>query len=768
MKHLYTLILLLLLTFSHSFSQTKKLLTNEETIKIKINTLVNRSKNLSVQEAQNNLQEALYLSKGLNDSFLIANTSVAVAKLYSIQKDYAAAEVNMLRAIQEYRDLKNKEYLGIAYREYAQLFILQGKYSRAKDYLDLAESIFEEEELPLNKAYVLKEKGRIAYEEGDYITAIEVINLAIEDLSDSPDKYPYAHALYLIGKSHFANFNYEFAEKNVQRSFEISKRYKYKNLQADTALLLSQVSSQLNDDKKAVRYLTISNEINKELSLNSKNISLDEEALRKLEEKDEVITNLSEVNLQQEKDIKLNTLITLLSIAFITILSLLTLSLYKNNKIRDKANVLLLKQRDELKEAKEKAEKATRAKAQFLSTITHELRTPLYAVTGLTNLLLGENPTKEQKQHLNSLKFSGDYLLSLINNILDLNKLEANKAGLRVDKFNLKKRILEVITALNYSANKSNVNVHFEFDDQIPNLLNGDSIKLSQVLINLIGNAIKFTKNGDIWVRVIKNSESSEATNLRIEIEDNGLGISKEQQELIFENFSQGSLDINREFGGTGLGLSITKQILKLMGSSIKLESEIGKGSKFYFDIVFEIPEIQEGTPEIIPLEDIKKLTMPSDGQENLKDSEAISASKTIEDSPTKIESLRLDNRHILVVEDNKINQMITRKILEKNGATCVVADNGEKAVAVCNELEFDLVLMDIHMPGIGGIEATKQIREFNSTLPIIALTAVTLEDDGKAFYDNGFSAIIPKPFKQEEFFETIKLALNAADKPLT
>jgi len=397
----------------------------------------------------------------------------------------------------------------------------------------------------------------------------------------------------------------------------------------------------------------------------------------------------------------------------------------KNNNLRAKANELLQDKNNELQLAKEKAEKASLAKAQFLSTITHELRTPLYAVTGLTHLLLDDNPKPEQKEHLNSLKFSGEYLLSLINNILDLNKLEANKVEVEKTTFHLKKRINDVLIALRKAADDRKNNLHFEFDETIPEKLVGDPLKLSQILINLIGNSLKFTQNGDVFVRIKKVKDHQSKVLLHFEVEDNGVGISKKKQKSIFESFSQASLQINRKFGGTGLGLAIVKNLLELMGSKIQLESQLGQGSKFWFDIYFTV-------------------------------SEEYQEAKGANQNNVNIDYKSLENKHVLVVEDNKINQMITKKILEKNKLFCKVADNGLDAIKLIQEENFDVVLMDIHMPGISGIEATQEIRKFNKKIPILALTAVTIDENLDDFYRAGFNEIIPKPFKTEEFFEKI------------
>ena len=389
---------------------------------------------------------------------------------------------------------------------------------------------------------------------------------------------------------------------------------------------------------------------------------------------------------------------------------------------------MLQKKNGELIIAKEKAELASKTKANFLSTVTHELRTPLYAVTGLTNMLLDESPKPDQIQHLKSLKFSGDYLLTFINDILQINKIEANKVDVEPEVFNLKKKISNVVSALNNSAEDNNIKIHFEYDKDLPENYNADQLKISQILINLIGNAIKFTKDGDIWIRAYKINEKNGVYNIRFEVEDNGIGISEEKQQHMFESFSQGSIQINRKYGGTGLGLSIVKGLIDILKGKIYLKSELGKGSTFTFEVPLKY------TSEIIKVKKVNYFK--------------------------NIDEIKLSNINILVVEDNKINQMITKKILNKMNLNCDVVDNGEDAVEKVKSTNYDVVLMDIHMPGISGLEATKIIRTFDKELTIFALTAVTLEDKMHEFDEAGFDDIISKPFKQEDFEKKLYSAL--------
>ncbi|PIY11622.1 MAG: hybrid sensor histidine kinase/response regulator, partial [Flavobacteriaceae bacterium CG_4_10_14_3_um_filter_33_47] len=277
--------------------------------------------------------------------------------------------------------------------------------------------------------------------------------------------------------------------------------------------------------------------------------------------------------------------------------------------------------------------------------------------------------------------------------------------------------------------NDNNTKLHLEYDKSLPENFIADQLKISQILINLIGNSIKFTKDGDIWIRVYKINEENDYYNLRFEVEDNGIGISQEKQEKMFESFSQGSIQINRKYGGTGLGLSIVKGLIEILKGKIYLKSELDKGTTFYFEIPLKYTdqEVKEATP--------------------------IQFNENNEIDLSKVK--------VLVVEDNKINQMITKKILTKMELTCDVVDNGESAVDMVKNNHYDIVLMDIHMPGISGIEATKIIRTFDKELTIFALTAVTIEDKMHEFDEAGFTDIIPKPFKQEEFEKKLFNALS-------
>ncbi len=690
-------------------------------------------------EAQKNIDDALSLA-------IEADNKKSIGIIYAIQGKLQLIieeEENAINSLNEAKtvQLEIKDYANLAssYKILGEVLISKGDYYQALDYLKSSKNLYEQEDIDKGIAEVLLLEGKTYILLKDYRKARSVLEQSTAvskktGLLKTQSEGLINHALVYnkLGDSLKAvNLSNE--------SLQIAKRNNFVAVLNEAYLTASDIHNSIGNYQLSRDYL------NRHLKLadSIKNLTRmsstrEQETKYLIEEKNDRIKELEAQAIEEQEDDGVRTLISILSVALITILSLLTLSLYKNNNIRLKTNNMLHKKNGELIIAKEKAELASKTKANFLSTVTHELRTPLYAVTGLSNMLLEENPKPEQIQHLKSLKFSGDYLLTFINDILQINKIEANKVELELEPFNLRKKINNIILALNNSADDNNVKIHFEYDKNLPENFIADQIKISQILINLVGNSIKFTKDGDIWIRIYQMEINDKIYTLRFEIEDNGIGISQEKQDNMFESFNQGSIQINRKYGGTGLGLSIVKGLIDILKGEIHVKSELGKGTTFFFDIPLEFTVSKE----------VKESKTSYFDKENM--------------------TLDLTNVKILVVEDNKINQMITKKILTKMGLKCDIIDNGTDAVEMIKTNEYNIILMDIHMPGISGIEATKRVRAFDKELTIFALTAVTIEDKMHEFEEAGFTDIIPKPFKQEEFEKKLYNALASKDKPAT
>jgi signal transduction histidine kinase/CheY-like chemotaxis protein len=378
----------------------------------------------------------------------------------------------------------------------------------------------------------------------------------------------------------------------------------------------------------------------------------------------------------------------------------------------------------ELNKARIKAEEAIVEKAQFLSNMSHELRTPLNGIIGLTNILISEEMLPSQTNHLEVLKYSSDHMLVLINDILDFNKIEAGKVVLENDGFNLLETIEKMKSFFSWEASSKGLHFEVNADMLLNRTVKGDVTRIRQVLTNLISNAIKFTEKGFVIFSVeILEQLSEKQCNLRFSISDSGIGIENNKLEKIFESFGQADQTTIRKYGGSGLGLTISKRLIKLMGSELKVESTLGKGSKFWFDLVLDCSV----TEQILPV------------QKNIN------------------EMVAFKKLAVLVAEDNPINMLVVCKMLEKWNVVVHKAKDGSEAVELVAKNKFDIILMDLQMPIMDGLTATKFIREQNNSIPIIALTATTDESLTQNLREKGINDIVQKPFVPEDLYNKIK-----------
>lgn len=413
--------------------------------------------------------------------------------------------------------------------------------------------------------------------------------------------------------------------------------------------------------------------------------------------------------------------VSMILVISVAVLSVFLMLLVRNNAIRKRLIGQLQEKNNELFKAKEEAERLTIMKTRFFSTVSHELRTPLYGVVGLTSLLLEDNKDEKQVEDLKSLKFSADYLLALINDVLQMNKMESKLVKLEDIPFDLRDLLQGIIKSFEFTRNQNDNEIDLQVDNAIPLRLEGDSIRLSQVLMNLVGNAIKFTERGKVWIKVSLVNSSDTHCRIHVEVGDTGMGIPENKQKEIFEEFSQLNAN-NFNYQGTGLGLSIVKRLLDLFGSRISLSSEEGKGSVFDFVIVLKKAKAVT----------VKGAALPLNALVPKKELKA------------------------LIVDDNRINQIVTQRILEKKNIVCLVAPNGYKALEILEKEEVDVVLMDVNMPGINGLETTRRIRAFNTSVPVIALTAVEVDEMKGEIIASGMNDIIVKPYDTDQFYNTI------------
>jgi signal transduction histidine kinase/CheY-like chemotaxis protein len=370
------------------------------------------------------------------------------------------------------------------------------------------------------------------------------------------------------------------------------------------------------------------------------------------------------------------------------------------------------KAQDKLLAAIEESEKANKAKSDFLSNMSHELRTPLNGIIGTTNLLIHEHGTNSQKKYHEVLQHTSDHMLHLINHILDFSKINEGKINLDRNTFNIKHVIAKLCRVYQAQNTQENVQFTYEIDEALDRSVIGDDLRLKQILFNLLSNSFKFTKRGSIILKAALLKSDANKMSVRFSILDTGIGIKQEQLQKIFESFEQADSSTTRNYGGTGLGLSISKELVRLFGSSLKVESEYKKGSTFSFEIDVEISQV-------VVDKNVNKLQ-----------------------ADKKIRGL-----NVLVAEDNKVNMMVLLTFLKRWDVTYTEVSNGSLALAKFKQNDYNLILMDLEMPEMDGYTAIKEIRKQDTNIPVIAFTAALYDNMVLDLKSKGFDDYLHKPF---------------------
>ncbi len=383
--------------------------------------------------------------------------------------------------------------------------------------------------------------------------------------------------------------------------------------------------------------------------------------------------------------------------------------------------------------AKEKAEKLAKTKSQFLSNMSHEIRTPMNAIIGFSELALFDEMPTETRTYLQDINIASNHLLTILNDILDLSKLEAGRVTIIAAPFYINDMLMSIHNLLLKAAQAKGLILTLNIAKNIPDKLVGDSIRLRQVLINLLGNAIKFTQQGEVSLNISLQQLTTTEARLLIAVTDTGIGITAEQQDRLFQPFNQADNGFTRNFEGTGLGLTISQDLVQLMGSSIKLDSQVGLGSCFSFELLLPLVDSSNIEPHVTPT--------------------------------TTLNPELLHNINILVVEDDEFNQKIVNQVLKRFGANTVLASNGLEALIALEKNHFDIVLMDLHMPGMNGYDTTTHIRKISrhAQLPVIALTASVTDEDRQHCIDIGMNDFISKPLNKTELLSTLEQWLDSS-----
>ncbi len=643
---------------------------------------------IDYENAKTNMSKALEYSKKTKSKKLLPYIFQGLANIYyDDNEDFENALKYYKKGVELGKEINPTNNYQIALHNLIWTYMDLDRYDEAAPYLKEADSIAatipDSIQLGISTLNLLRARNFA------YLKDVEKAEYYFDKtfkLLENEDKY------WLKGKSYF----YQYRSEMYQNIGEPSKAIEdLKQLQ-----------------KNEIKVFQNARDKNKEIAKIRFKVGEYERKLETSEREKALLQNIDENN----------RLIIYISLFGLLLLMGAAFFYYKEYQSKKKATNILELKNIELNEAKLQAEKLSKIKSQFISTISHELRTPLYGVIGISSLLLEKkNNSKEDQELFNSLKFSADYLLNLVNKVLKISKIDSEKTEIIKTPTSLHSLSKNILQTFEFQSSQKRNELILEYNQNIPSLIEIDSLCLSEILMNLIGNAIKFTENGKIWLRVQLRSIDAKKAKIRFEVEDTGIGIPEDQQEYIFEEFSQvGSVYDNKQ--GTGLGLSIVKTLLQTMNSSIQFESSKDKGSKFYFDLDLRI------SPTVKP-------NVDHDIQD---DCEADFTSK------------------ILLAEDNKINQIVTKKLLNKIGYNCVIAENGSEAVELLKKDQFDLVLMDINMPVLDGMQATLEIREFNTTTPIIALTASELSEVEEECRQAGMNDLVNKPLNKSDLKKVI------------
>ena len=720
------LFVFLLFIFQVSFSQNEKLTKKE------VFALLAKSDSLILQSKYKESLEFSY--KALNQSLELKDNTLIAISYNSVAGNYEEIlEDNKALALYEkaidYTDKAKNDTLKIwFYNNIGNIYQNRKKdYEKSLAYYNKSLAFAERFKdtgsmvlIKLNKAFVL-------FKQGNQKEAIKNLDYSEKhiDYMRFPDTET---SLYLLLGM---KFNYlkenDKADLNFKKAIQISKENEFDSYLSDAYEEYAKHFFSIGDYKNA--YVTLQNHdevksriYNSEILKNSQLVALKIE----LEKSKKAIQVMSKDQKLQSDSLKKTKIIVTLIMIFLLLMLFLLYVLYRNNLFRTKINNYLEYKNIELNIAKEKAEEASKVKTQFISTISHELRTPLYGVVGITNMLSDEHKELADSPHLNSLKFSARYLLSLVNDLLQINKIEENKVVLENATMNLVDEVQMVTNSLIFIANRNTNKIITIIDPNIPEFLVGDKLRLSQILMNLISNALKFTQNGKVTVSASLDRQENSISFIKFVVEDTGMGIAAKDLDKIFDKFVQ----IDRkedDYQGAGLGLSIVKKLISLFGSEINVESKENEGTKFTYTIGF--------------------------------DSDSRKVNEIINNIQVDLSANKVYK--ILVVEDNKINQMVTRKILEKNNFKSVVVDDGYAAVEALIKEPFDVVLMDINMPLINGFDTTRLIRKKGITIPIIALTAFAKDEISEEALSSGMDDVLIKPFEPSKLIIAIENLVN-------
>ena len=686
--------------------------------------------------------------KGLNDlkcsESLLYSQQLLEYALKRNNYDMAAASYNIIGLnFEEFGDLKKSiQYYnsGVSYAQLAKNDTIENYlynnignlyYFRLKDskkglyYYQKSYELSKRLDAPRDIAFAEINLADVYLELNEFDKGKYYLQLVEKKMS--PDDYEMGMSYYsLMGYYYEMQGDFVNAEKNYLKcisDFQHQEFEYHKSHQMDIYAMIYAFYKKNKKTEQALYYLEKHDQLQDELFSKERNIEIKMAGgdIEALEYKYKVQQIETEKRIQEQK-MKASSRFNKVVLWFLGFVIVFLIFIFKGFVNYRNLSKKLSDYNFQLQVAREKSEEATRLKTQFLSNVSHELRTPLYGVIGMAEILESEHKEIKKSPYFNALKFSSHYLLTLINDVLNVYKIEDNDIEFNYENINVREEIGHIKESMNVIAKSNKNEIIVSIADDVPQYIKTDLTRFSQILINLASNSLKFTKNGKVTISLSLDKVNDNSF-LKLEVLDTGIGIPEEYIDKIFEKFVQVDVNLQEQYKGTGLGLSIVKRLVELFKGSISVESKINEGSKF--TVMF--PHIP--ADEIVASDQLK-----THSQKKLK------------------------NLNILVVEDNKINQMVTKKLLEKNGHSYQMAENGLEALQLVEQNTFDIILMDINMPVMNGIEASIKMRNLGIKTPIIALTASDKENILKEILEkkNGLTDVLVKPFEYADLENVI------------
>ena len=728
--------------------------------------------------------KSLKLLENVNDSSELAHTFNLIGLIYNAKGDFNKSLENLMESLRLWQCTNDETGIGVAYCNIGMMYRKLGDYEKALDYLQKTLAIEKELEMPRQIIESFIQIGIIYEETGKYEKAIKNYQKGLKIAKQLKDKKKIASCLNNIGVVYYDMRNYNLALDYYFESLEIKREIGDKHGISVTTINIAEVFLDLSKPNlkstpdRPVKYFGTFNNI---ISILMESVSIAEETrnyqdisntysalinvrseygqykeavhyqekliaftdslftidknrdIVKLqakidtEQKEQEIAIMDAKNVAQISQLKTQNIRRYIFMGGGISLVLIILGLINRLIFIRKTQKELQAKNLHIQHEKNKAEQSEKVKEQFLANMSHEIRTPMNSILGMTNILRKNDHNKTQEKYLDAIAQSSENLMVILNDILDLSKLEAGKIELESKLFNLNDELKIVEDILKYRAREKGITLKCKVQDGVPGWIIGDPTRLNQVLINLIGNAIKFTEKGAVTGSVRVKEQDQQQAVLEFDIIDSGIGIPSDRLDAIFQSFTQADGNTTRHYGGTGLGLTISKQLVELQNGKIQVESQVGKGSIFKFEIPYEIGK-----------------------------------SHNTDQVDKNQEHPNLRGVRVLVAEDNEFNAMVLVEELNSNIQNSVVdiANDGKLALDKIAANEYDIILMDILMPEMDGYKAAKAIRNLDShknSIPIIAMTASTMKEDIEKCFESGMDAFISKPFEAAELLDKME-----------